>query len=113
MNKKVLTGIVLLSVVAPLAAFAQVTPPANANYTSYTGISNFITNVIGGWLFGLLTALAVIFILFAAYLYLTAGGDDEKIKKAKSMIIYALVAVAIGLLARALVGLISTAIGTS
>jgi hypothetical protein len=39
------------------------------------------------------------FIIFAAFSYLTAGGDPEQVSKAKSRIIYAAVAIAVALLA--------------
>lgn len=43
--------------------------------------------------------IAVLFILFAAYKYLTGAGEPEALKTAKKMIIYASIAIAIALLA--------------
>lgn len=43
--------------------------------------------------------LAVLFILYAAFLYLTAAGSDEAIGKAKKVLIYAVVAIIIAFLA--------------
>ncbi|MEK7512780.1 MAG: hypothetical protein AAB601_01115 [Patescibacteria group bacterium] len=108
MVKKVVAGaLAAAAVMVPLAALAQgVTPPApsfNVNITGYGGVISFINNIIGGWLFGLLMALAVIFLLYAAFLYLTAGGDDTKVATAKKIIVYAVVAIVIALLAKAIV----------
>ncbi|MBN2197797.1 hypothetical protein JW698_01200 [Candidatus Wolfebacteria bacterium] len=62
------------------------------------GIVEIIRNVVR-WVYILFFILAVLFILFAAFTYLTAGGDTEKVEKAKNQIIYAAVAIAVALLA--------------
>lgn len=56
--------------------------------------------------FGVAAALAVLTIVIAALNFATAGGDPEKISRSKSAIIYALVGLAIALLAEAIVLLI-------
>lgn len=61
---------------------------------------------VANWLAALLFALAVIFILIAAFGYLTAGGDDEKIKTAKQKLVYAIIAVVIAALAFFIPGLV-------
>ncbi len=61
---------------------------------------------IGAWLFWIILALAVIFILLAAFTFLTSGGDPEKVNKAKGQLIYALVAVVVAVLAWGLVALV-------
>ena len=58
------------------------------------------------WLFGVLLVVAVIFILLAAYYFLFSGGETEKVSKAKNMLIYAAIAVAVGTLSRGIVFLI-------
>ncbi len=50
-------------------------------------------------MFVLLMLLTVIFVIYAAYLFLTAVGDDDKIKKARKVLIYAIVAVVVALFA--------------
>lgn len=52
------------------------------------------------WMFTLLLVLAVVFIIVAAFKYLTAGGDEEKVGGAHKMIIYAVVAIAVAFLAQ-------------
>ena len=47
-----------------------------------------------------LMVLAVIFIIWAAFNYLRAGGEPEKVKEAGNQLIYAAVAVAVALFAR-------------
>jgi len=66
-----------------------------------------LINKLSGWLFRILSALAVAFIIWAAYGFLTSGGDETKVKEAKNRLVYALVAFIIGLLSWSLVLLIS------
>ena len=51
------------------------------------------------WVYIIFFIVAVLMILSAAFTYLTAAGNEEKVKKARDMIIYAAVAVAVALLA--------------
>ncbi len=57
-------------------------------------------------------AIAVILVLIGAYYYVTAGGDAEKTKTARTYILYALVGVILALLARGIVALIRNSILT-
>ena len=54
------------------------------------------------WLATIFWILAVIFIFWSAFNYLTARGDQEKADKAKKMLWYAIIAIAIGLMAYAI-----------
>lgn len=56
--------------------------------------------------FGVAAALAVLTIVIAALNFATGGGDPEKISRSKNAIIYALVGLAIALLAEAIVMLV-------
>ena len=58
------------------------------------------------WGLGLLIAVSVAFVIYAAYLFLMSGGNEEDVKKARKILIYVAVAVAIGLLAKGFVYLI-------
>jgi amino acid transporter len=53
---------------------------------------------VGNWLFTFLLIFAVLMILIAGFKYLFSGGG-EKVKEANKMLIYAVVAVTVGLLA--------------
>jgi hypothetical protein len=54
------------------------------------------------WIFIIVTAIAIIFVLLGAYNILTAGGNVEKVNTGRSYIIYAIVGELIALLARAI-----------
>lgn len=70
-----------------------------------------ILNRVVNWLFALLLLLASLFIIIAAYKYLTAAGDPEKAKEATKMITYAIIAIIVGFLARAIVFIVKELIG--
>jgi heme/copper-type cytochrome/quinol oxidase subunit 2 len=58
-----------------------------------------ILRAIVRWVYIIFFVIAVLLIIFAAFTYLTAAGNEEKVKKAKDMIIYAAVAIVVALLA--------------
>lgn len=64
-----------------------------------------LDNVVDG-LFVVLIVMAALAIVFAGYIFLTAAGDPEKVKKARDFVLYALVGVVVAFSARALVGLV-------
>ncbi|MFH1161724.1 MAG: pilin [Candidatus Jorgensenbacteria bacterium] len=91
----------------PLLASAVVTnaPPTSVVSTSASPIDAVVALLVklGGWFWGIILALAVVFIVYAAFLFLTSGGDEEKVKEAKNYIIYAVVALAVAILATGIV----------
>jgi len=110
--KKVLQKVIysgaILSLVMPVASFAQLfNPPGQGQpgTVPITGISNVYNTLdtVANYLLGILIALAVVFIVWGAFQFLTSGGDDKKTADARKHILYALVAIAVGLLAKGLV----------
>jgi len=110
-------GIVAVSVM-PLISLAQSQqfgapspqrPPGTENL-SFETISGALCTLVA-WIFTLLIVLTVIFILYAAYLYLTSAGDEEKIKKANHQLLYAAIAVIVAILSRGLPTLVSLFLG--
>ncbi|MEK7629942.1 MAG: hypothetical protein AAB432_00975 [Patescibacteria group bacterium] len=82
--------------VLPVVALAQIVDTAPID--SLGDVSFTVTRIVN-WLIGIFWVLAVAFVIWAAFLYLTAGGDEEKLKDAKQRVIYAIIAAAIALLA--------------
>lgn len=66
-----------------------------------TGVQTIVTRVanVAGFI---IVALSILMILWSAFLFLTSGGDPAKITSARNYIIYALVGIAVALLAFAL-----------
>ena len=109
-------GAPAIALVAPIFAFAQVNPapisaPNNINSINQITGSAGIICVIINWIFWLLIVLTIIFVLYAAFLYLTAAGDPEKVKAASHTLLYAAVAVIVALIAKGLPLIVSGFIG--
>ncbi|MDD3480924.1 MAG: pilin [Patescibacteria group bacterium] len=67
-------------------AHAQTVIP-NKNYESIGDVIIAAINMLG-FLFG---GIVVLFIIYAGFLYMTAGGDPEKLTKAKKTLLWAIV----------------------
>jgi hypothetical protein len=100
--------------IAPVLALAQSTAPIQAPSGvlsgGLTGVSNELC-VIFNWMFYFLIILAIIFVVVAAFRYLFAAGDPEKVKAAGHALIYAAVAIAVALIAKAVPGVVGTLLG--
>lgn len=90
-------GLLLLGNVA-IGQIAQIPGIQQTGPTTVGGLVDVLKGVIR-WIYIIFFVIAVMFIIFAAFSYLTAGGDPEQVSKAKSRIIYAAVAIAVALLA--------------
>ena len=101
-------GVSVAMLALPVLAFAQNTPappsaPSNvpqSGITSVGAVLNLLC-VVFAWAFYFLIVLAVIFVIVAAFKYLTAAGDPEKVKSAGATLLYAAIAIGVALLARA------------
>lgn len=109
MKKLVVKTSLLLSGLLPGVALAEEpfdprnpgNDPPSLPEDAPTDFETLITVIItiARWMFGILMALGVVFVLYAAFLYLIAQGDDTKISTAKKVLIYSIVALVIGVLA--------------
>ena len=54
---------------------------------------------VARWFQAFFFVIAAIFVIIAAFTYLTSGGDEDKIKRAKTQLIYAVIAIIVALLA--------------
>ena len=87
-------SIVLSALVSilPVIAFAQ------GNVSTLCNIIGNVANLVA--VFGtIILIIAFVVLLYAAFLFITGAGNEEAIKKAKSFIIYALIGLAVALLA--------------
>lgn len=71
-----------------------------------------VINTIARWMYGILMALGVVFVLYSAFLFLTSGGNQEKVGNARRALIYAVVALVIGVLAWGAVSLVENLLDT-
>jgi len=75
----------------PLVANAQ------SNITSVQQIIDLL-NTILYWVSSAFWIMAGIFTLYAGFLYMTAAGSDQRVEKAKKQLLYAIIAIMIGLM---------------
>lgn len=108
MKKYLVAGLLTLVVLAvPAATFAQFT--IDSNLPSTLGVSNTTKDVqdmiisVVNWVLALLGLIAVIMILYGGFVWLTAGGNEEKVASAKKIISAAIIGLIIVLLAYAIV----------
>jgi len=71
-------------------------------YDAETDLKTTITNVVQ-WALGFLALIAVIMIIIGGFMWMTAGGNEERVEKAKKMISAAVIGLIIILLAWAIV----------
>lgn len=104
MAKKLFTLSALTLSLLPAVTLAQldIPTPEPVNISSVDQLIDILGNV-ANIIFVVLFTVAVIFILMAAFYYLTAAGDPAKVTLAHNRLIYAGVAIAVGLLAQAIV----------
>ena len=97
----------LLLAAAPVA-MAQTTPDlgltfAAATKLGTTDVRTTVSKIINVFL-GLLGIVAVVIVLMGGFTWMTAGGNEEKVTKAKDMIIAGVIGLAIILAAYAIAG---------
>lgn len=66
-------------------------------------VSNDITsliNTIATWLLGIGSTIAVVIVLWAAFLFMTSGGNKERVTLAKNTLWYAIIGITVLLLAK-------------
>lgn len=102
----------LIALVAmPLVGFAQL-PDTPGGLTDRTGGGVLkLIETIATWIAVIFFAVAVIFIIIAAFGYLTSGGDAEKVASAKNKIVFVIVAIVVAALAFAVPRLVFNVLG--
>lgn len=83
---------------------------ANAPNCGFCCLMNTIYKVTN-WLFYILILLVTVFIIYGGFVIITASGDPEKAGKGKQILTYAIVGLAIALLARVIPSLVRFIIG--
>ena len=94
--KKIITTVA--ASLLPAVAFATNATNVNVGLRTKNGLTGFI-NSLAVWFEGIIFAISILFILYAAFLFITAAGNEETIGKAKSIIVYGMIGIAVALLA--------------
>ncbi len=82
------------------------TPPAQTGGQLLT-----LVDTATNWLFAIFAVLAVIFVLLAAFQFISAGGDAVKLGEARQKLIWAAIGIVIALASKGLVPVIRSIIG--
>ena len=91
---------------APLAVVATAIPPVSVPTTGVPDTAQGFYGLVcvaSNWLFAFVIIIAVMMLLYGAFKFFTAGGNEDSVGTARKFITYALVGVAVALLARSLV----------
>lgn len=76
--------------------------PLDTNPLPNADVSQTLPTILG-IVFGIVGALAVLYVTLSGFRYITSAGDPQKIAKAKNGILYALIGVVVAVLAEAIV----------
>lgn len=103
MKKNTLLALALITLfLFPVIGSAErIEPLGEDTLTTPSAIITLIENLTKYIFYGVM-AIAVLFIIIAAFYFLTAAGNPDKVTIARQMLIYALIGVGVALLAYAL-----------
>lgn len=88
---------------------AGITPEGPPDYGSQD-VLDILDRVIN-YAFGILLVFVVLMIIISGWMFVTAGGNPERITSARKFLMFALIGLAIAVLAKGLVALVQMVIG--
>jgi len=89
-------------------------PPSPVSITEPVGTLQQFLNFAcsaSNWLFAFVMVIAIIILLLGAAKFFTAGGSEDQVATARKYITYALVGIAVAILARSLILVVSNFVG--
>lgn len=92
-----------VSLVAPLAAFA-------GNFSGVCDVAKLVSQFIQVFAF-IVFVLAIAAVLYAGFLFLTSGGNEEKVKSGRSALVWGLIGIAVALFASYAIDFVITVVG--
>ncbi|MDO8466985.1 MAG: hypothetical protein Q7S83_02480 [bacterium] len=109
-------GLLLVSNFAFALPGEGTNPPSNSlNLSDIDPLKNVtlmgLIDRIVGFAIGFIIAISVLFIIYAAYLYMFAGGDPKNVTQAKAIIQYTVIAIIIALMSQAMVKIVIELLG--
>ena len=94
----------------PFIGIANAQEAVKPYITDIRGIYNLVAR-LAKWFQAFFFIIAAIFIIMAAFSYLTSAGNEDKVRTAKTQLIYAVVATVVALLAFAIVTISKNFVG--
>lgn len=107
--KKILAAIFIF---LPLAASAAASEPTKPRFNNIDEVIGSLCNIFQ-ILFTIAILFGIVFILLAAFRYMTAGGSAERVGEATRAVRWAVVGIVFALLARSMPILIASIFGSS
>ena len=109
-GKKIFIASLLIALLLPstmaLAYTENVQDLVKSNQSLDTTINNLVS-----LLFYIILIIGVIFIIYAAFLIITAQGDIEKVNTGKSILLYVAVGIAIAFAAKEIIWMVAKTLG--
>jgi len=113
-NKKFLLSLLISSFVFSLVAapivLAQAPPAPPATGITTVAKLKDLVDKIGKWFAAIVLSIAIIMIVYAGLLWMTAGGDEEKLGRARKVLIWGMVGIGIAIFAFVAVGFVTALI---
>ena len=101
--KKITLGLISLGIMAlPLLAFAQPAVRISSLQDMVTKIESAVWIIFGG--------IAVVAFVVAGILFLTAGGQPDKVTAARSAFLWGVAGIVVGILAYSIISIVSSVI---
>ena len=104
----------------PVLSFASsIMPSANSSagvglpVSMVSGQLTDILSTVANYVIGILLIVAVFYVLWAAYTFMTSNGEPDKVGTARQRIMYAGIGVVVALLAKGIVSLVLSAVKPS
>jgi TRAP-type C4-dicarboxylate transport system permease small subunit len=94
----------MLAATPPIPPITPVAPTGSETVTS-------ILSTIIGWFLLVAGAIAVIYLIWAGYTYITSAGDPEKATKARNSILYAAIGIVVIVLSYVIVNTVAKEAG--
>jgi len=93
-----------------LAATTTISPPPGMDVLDDITADDVVQIIVNArnWFAGVVVIIAVGVILFGAFAYMTAGGDDKKVDVARKILINGVIGIIVALFAYGIVSFIST-----
>lgn len=105
LKKLIVSAITVMMLALPVVALAQVNINTIPGATFGLGTADLQSTVVKiiQWVLGFLGLIAVIMILYGGFIWMTAGGNEDKVATAKKIISAAVVGLIVVLVAWAIV----------
>lgn len=100
----------LIALSATVFAANPTIPTTSQDINLFTKTEELLTT-IQGWATAVIGIIAILVLLYAAFLFMTAGGDETKMESAKAYIKYGIIGIIVAVLAYSALAIVKTTLG--